>query len=61
MDISESENINKFDLTNDWGWFYFFTKPLFFIMNYLFETDKKLWDSNPFSNCSCKIIFLSFG
>ena len=37
---AESENINKFDLTIDWGWFYFFTKPLFFIMNYLFELTK---------------------
>ena len=25
---AESENIEKFDLTIDWGWFYF-TKPLF--------------------------------
>tara|TARA_B100000945_G_scaffold102915_1_gene81288 strand:- start:285 stop:1964 length:1680 start_codon:yes stop_codon:yes gene_type:complete len=37
---AENENINKFDLTIDWGWFYFFTKPLFFIMNYLFELTK---------------------
>ena len=37
---AESENINKFDLTIDWGWVYFFTKPLFFIMNYLFELTK---------------------
>ena len=37
---AETEGINKFDLTIDWGWFYFFTKPLFFIMNYLFELTK---------------------
>jgi len=37
---ADSEKINKFDLTIDWGWFYFFTKPLFFIMNYLFELTK---------------------
>ena len=37
---ANAENINKFDLTIDWGWFYFFTKPLFFIMNYLFELTK---------------------
>ena len=37
---AETESINKFDLTIDWGWFYFFTKPLFFIMNYLFELTK---------------------
>ena len=32
-----NENINKFDLVIDWGWFYFFTKPLFFIIDYLFK------------------------
>ena len=37
---ADTEKINKFDLTIDWGWFYFFTKPLFFIMNYLFELTK---------------------
>ena len=30
------ENIKKFDLVIDWGWFYF-TKPLFFIIDYLFK------------------------
>ena len=34
---AESENIDKFDLTIDWGWFYFFTKPLFFVIDYLFK------------------------
>ncbi len=37
---AESEGINKFDLTIDWGWLYFLTKPLFFIINYLFELTK---------------------
>ena len=37
---AESESINKFDLTIDWGWLYFLTKPLFFIINYLFELTK---------------------
>ena len=32
-----NENINKFDLVIDWGWFYFFTKPLFFVIDYLFK------------------------
>ena len=31
------QNIDKFDLVIDWGWFYFFTKPLFFIIDYLFK------------------------
>tara|TARA_Y100000590_G_scaffold446979_1_gene581507 strand:- start:1445 stop:3127 length:1683 start_codon:yes stop_codon:yes gene_type:complete len=34
---AESLNINKFDLSIDWGWFYFFTKPLFFIADYFFK------------------------
>jgi len=34
---AQSESIEKFDLTIDWGWFYFFTKPLFFIIDYLFK------------------------
>ena len=34
---ASNENINKFDLVIDWGWFYFFTKPLFFIIDYLFK------------------------
>jgi len=32
-----NENIEKLDLTIDWGWFYFFTKPLFFVIDYLFK------------------------
>ncbi len=32
-----NQNIDKFDLVIDWGWFYFFTKPLFFIIDYLFK------------------------
>jgi len=34
---AESESIDKFDLAIDWGWFYFFTKPLFFIIDYFFK------------------------
>ena len=34
---AKSESIEKFDLTIDWGWFYFFTKPLFFVIDYLFK------------------------
>ena len=34
---AEDQNIEKLDLTIDWGWFYFFTKPLFFIIDYLFK------------------------
>jgi len=34
---AEQLGIEKFDLTIDWGWFYFFTKPLFFIIDYFFK------------------------
>tara|TARA_Y100000590_G_scaffold45914_1_gene48797 strand:- start:1383 stop:3062 length:1680 start_codon:yes stop_codon:yes gene_type:complete len=36
-DYAEKLNIEKFDLAIDWGWFYFFTKPLFFIIDYFFR------------------------
>ena len=28
--------IDKFDLTIDWGWFWFFTKPLFWLLEWLY-------------------------
>ena len=34
---AENQKIEKFDLVIDWGWFYFFTKPLFFVIDYLFK------------------------
>ncbi len=34
---SKTENINKFDLVIDWGWFYFLTKNFFFVIHYFFE------------------------
>ena len=34
---AESLNINKFDLAIDWGFMYFITKPLFFILDYFFK------------------------
>jgi len=34
---AKNQNIEKFDLTIDWGWFYFFTKPLFFVADYFFK------------------------
>jgi YidC/Oxa1 family membrane protein insertase len=34
---AKNQNINKLDLVIDWGWFYFFTKPLFFVIDYLFK------------------------
>ena len=34
---AESLNIDKFDLTIDWGFLYFITKPLFFGIDYFFK------------------------
>ena len=33
----EEYDFYNFDLSIDWGWFYFLTKPLFYIIYYLFE------------------------
>ena len=38
---AEQLGIEKFDLAIDWGWFYFFTKPLFFIIDYFFKLTGK--------------------
>ena len=32
----EDLNLNNFDLIIDWGWFYFITKPLFFLLDWLY-------------------------
>ena len=34
---AEELHIEKFDLAIDWGWFYFITKPLFFVIEYFFK------------------------
>ena len=34
---AESENINKYDLAIDWGWFYWIVKNLFFVVDYFFK------------------------
>ena len=33
----EKQSINKLDLVIDWGWFYWLTKPFFFVLHYFFE------------------------
>ncbi|MBD1150049.1 membrane protein insertase YidC [Pelagibacterales bacterium SAG-MED29] len=47
-----NQNIDKFDLVIDWGWFYFFTKPLFFIIDYLFKY---------FGNFGTAIVIITIG
>ncbi len=34
---ADSERILRFDLMIDWGWFYFFTRPLFYALDYFFH------------------------
>jgi len=34
---ADKMGIEKFDLAIDWGWFYFITKPLFFVIEYFFK------------------------
>jgi YidC/Oxa1 family membrane protein insertase len=34
---AETYGIPKFDLLIDWGWFYFLTKPLFFVLDYFYK------------------------
>ena len=46
------QTIEKFDLVIDWGWFYFFTKPLFFIIDYLFKY---------FGNFGTAIVLITIG
>ncbi|SUA99663.1 Oxa1Ec [Pannonibacter phragmitetus] len=33
----ESIGIDRFDLLIDWGWFYFLTKPMFYVIDWLFH------------------------
>ena len=33
---AKNQNISKFDLVIDWGWFYWLVKPLFFAIDYFF-------------------------
>lgn len=35
-DYESKYGIQKFDLTIDWGWFWFFTKPLFWLLEWLY-------------------------
>ena len=34
---ADASGINKFDLAIDWGWFFYFTKPIFFVIDYLYK------------------------
>lgn len=36
-DYVKNDNISKFDLAVDFGWYYFLTKPFFYILNFLYN------------------------
>jgi YidC/Oxa1 family membrane protein insertase len=36
-DYEKQLKLNRFDLLIDWGWFYFITKPLFLVIDYLYH------------------------
>jgi YidC/Oxa1 family membrane protein insertase len=36
-DYENKLSLNHFDLLIDWGWFYFITKPLFFLIDYIYR------------------------
>ena len=36
-DYEKKLDLNHFDLLIDWGWFYFITKPLFFVIDYIYH------------------------
>ena len=37
QDYQGTYNIDRFDLMIDWGWFYFITKPMFYLLDYLYR------------------------
>jgi YidC/Oxa1 family membrane protein insertase len=47
-DYEKQLGVNKFDRLIDWGWFYFITKPLFHLINWLASTLASIGISAPF-------------
>ena len=54
---AEKQNIKKFDLVIDWGWFYFFTKPLFFVIDYLFKISGNFGTAIVLLTIALRLIF----
>ena len=54
---AENQNIEKFDLIIDWGWFYFFTKPLFFVIDYLFKISGNFGTAIVLLTIALRLIF----
>ena len=51
------QKIDKLDLVIDWGWLYFFTKPLFFIIDYLFKFSGNFGIAIVLITLSIRILF----
>ncbi len=51
------QKIEKFDLVIDWGWFYFFTKPLFFVIDYLFKISGNFGTAIVLLTLAIRLIF----
>ena len=54
---NESLGLKKFDLVIDWGWFYFFTKPLFFVIDYLFKISGNFGTAIVLLTIALRLIF----
>jgi YidC/Oxa1 family membrane protein insertase len=37
VDMYEKQGVTEFSYTIDWGWFFFFTKPIFYALNYIYK------------------------
>ena len=54
---AENQKIKKLDLVIDWGWFYFFTKPLFFVIDYLFKLSGNFGTAIVLITIAIRLIF----
>ena len=57
---NQALNLNHFDLLIDWGWFYFFTKPMFFVIDFFYRLVGNLGVAILIFATIIKIIFVPF-
>ncbi len=53
----EAYNITHFDLMIDWGWFFFLTKPMFFVLDYFYKMFGNFGISILLTTVLVKLIF----
>jgi len=56
-DYQDNFNIQQFDLMIDWGWFYFLTKPMFWLLDFFFHLVGNFGVSILFTTVIIKLIF----